>query len=114
MKTFILSLLSLFCFNFSLPAQSVNGIPLKEINEEYLQVTPKDIKATSRKVHLLIDFGQETKRLRDTELLLLDSSGNRMVFNSETEALNFLYKNGYELIESYRTQSFIMRKKKKE
>lgn len=113
MKTTILFLLAFFCINLSLTAQTVNGIPLKDIEEEYLQITPKDIKATSRKVQLLIDFGQETTRLRDTELLLLDSAGNKMVFNTEIEAVNFLYKNGYELIEAYRTESFMMRKRKK-
>jgi hypothetical protein len=113
MKTSILFFLAFFYINFSLQAQTVNGIPLKDIEEEYLQITPKDIKATSREVQLLIDFGQETKRLRDTEQLLLDSAGNKMVFNSEIEALNFLYKNGYELIEVYRTDSFMMRKRKK-
>ena len=113
MKTSILFFLAFFYINFSLQAQTVNGIPLKDIEEEYLQIIPKDIKATSREVQLLIDFGQETKRLRDTEQLLLDSAGNKMVFNSEIEALNFLYKNGYELIEVYRTDSFMMRKRKK-
>ena len=114
MKTIILFLFSFFFIHFSLTAQTVNGIPLKDIEEEYLQITPKDIKATNRKVQLLIDFGQETRRLRETEQLLMDGAGNKMVFNSEIEALNFLYTNGYELIEAYKTQSFIMRKKKKD
>lgn len=101
MKKTILFLIIFFSVNFSLSAQTVNGIPLKDLNVEYLQLTPRSAKAISRKIQALIDFGQEARALSNLEQLLLDSTGKKMEFNSDIDALNFMYKNGYELVQQY-------------
>lgn len=122
MKTTILSILIIFCVNFSARAQTVNGIPLNNLEEEYLKITPRGVKLASHKIQLLIDFGQEARYLSNMEQLLLDSTGNKMEFNSHIDALNFMYKNGYELVQQYglleangvESVSYFMRKRKKD
>lgn len=101
MKTTILLLIAFYFNNFSLQAQTVNGIPLKDIKVEYLKWYTKGAGAGSRKIQVLIDFGQATRILSNMEQLLLDSSGKKMEFNSDIEVLNFMYENGYELLQPY-------------
>lgn len=120
MKTSLLSLLFLFCINFSVKAQTVNGVPLNSLQEEYVKITPRGARIGSRKIQLLIDFGQEARPLSNMEQLLLDSSGKKMEFNSPIHALNFMYKNGYELVQHYglletngiESESYFLRKRK--
>lgn len=122
MKTSILFLLVIFNISFSIQAQTVNGIPLKDLEEEYLKLTPRGAKIGSRKIQLLIDFGQEAQFMSNMEQLLLDSTGKKMEFNSQIGALNFMYKNGYELVQQYglleadglESVSYFMRKRKKD
>lgn len=122
MKITILFLITFFSINSSLKAQTINGIPLNNLEEEYLMLTPRGAKIGSRKIQLLIDFGQETRPLSNMEQLLLDSTGKKMEFNSDIHALNFMYKNGYELIQQYglletngiESVSYFMRKRKKD
>ena len=122
MKSSILFLLVIFGVNFSARAQTINGIPLKNLEEEYLKITPRGVKLASHKIQVLIDFGQEARYLSNMEQLLLDSTGKKMEFNSHIGALNFMYKNGYELVQQYglldanglESVSYFMRKRKKE
>ena len=122
MKTSILFLLVIFSINFCAKAQTINGIPLKNLEAEYLKLTPKGPKIGSRKIQLLIDFGQETRAMSNMEQLLLDSTGNKMEFNSQIGALNFMYENGYELVQQYglleanglESVSYFMQRRKKD
>ncbi len=47
-------------------------------------------------VEVRMDYGQEQRRLRDTELR--DENGNIMTFNSEAASLNYLNSRGWELV----------------
>jgi hypothetical protein len=81
-------------------SQTVNGVPIKDIDAEYVQImgTPVLLK---NKLRILIDFGQYSKSLSTKEQVIIDSDGKRMQFNSMIEALNFMNANGYEFLQAY-------------
>ena len=114
MKAALIGLLLLFYGNFSLKAQTVNGVAFKNFNVEYIQISGRFSVFNGPKINMLINYGQPIKALGNAETLLLDSSGKKMEFNSMIDALNFMSDNGYELAHPYGTEnnSFLMRKKK--
>lgn len=82
-------------------AQTVNDVPIKNIDVQYV-----DIVGTSRilstKLTVDIDFGQENKLFssnKDTRIK--DADGKNLIFNSMVDALNFMTKNGYEFVQAY-------------
>lgn len=100
-------------------AQTVNIIPISQIETEYIQIIATT-KLLSTKVTVDIDFGQRNKAfaLKDTEI----RDGNNQVvnFNSIIDALNFMSANGYEFVQAYTVNIsntvvyyYVMRKKKK-
>lgn len=114
MKATVLYLSLLFCGNFSLKAQTVNGVAIKNFNVEYIQISGRFPVFNGPEINMLINYGQPLKALGNAETLLLDSSGKKMEFNSMIDALNFMSDNGYELTHPYGTEnnSFLMRRKK--
>lgn len=48
---------------------------------------------------VIIDFGQETKALKNN--WLTDTQGRRINFNSTVEALNFMLRQGWEFVQAY-------------
>ncbi|HPX77014.1 MAG TPA: hypothetical protein PLW77_10560 [Bacteroidales bacterium] len=100
-------------------SQTVNDIPLKDIDVEYVQIVGTS-KFMSTKVVVYIDFGQSTKLFSGgKETVLKDENGKVMDFNSIIDALNFMAKNGYEFVDAYAivlnnqyTYYYILRKKK--
>lgn len=48
---------------------------------------------------VLFDFGQETTALRYN--YLTDADGNRLLFNSGVEALNYMVGRGWEFVQAY-------------
>lgn len=97
-----LFLLFVTCSLFStLRSQTVNNIPLREIQAEYVEMTVIP-KAFSSKKNILIDYGQVTGfSLAPKEAALRDSDGKYIDFASPMEALNFIAKNGFELITAF-------------
>ena len=83
-------------------SQTVNDIPLKDINVEYVQIVGTS-KPFSNKLTIEIDFGQDVKywQVGKSELQLKDKNGKKIEFNSMIDALNFMSKNGYEFVDSY-------------
>ncbi len=94
---FIFSLVLLATFS---KAQTVNGIPLKDINTEYIEIVGTG-KLLSTKLTIEIDFGQVDKLFETNDTQLKDSAGKRIVFNSMIDALNFMSNNGYEFVQAY-------------
>ena len=95
--------LVLFCFILFINgySQTVNDIPLKNINVEYVQIVGTS-KMFSNKLLIEIDFGQENKFFSsDKDTRIKDSSGKYMIFNSMIDALNFMCANGYEFVQAY-------------
>ncbi|MBL7830145.1 MAG: hypothetical protein JNK41_03895, partial [Saprospiraceae bacterium] len=95
-------LLALMIFGLSyLHAQSINDIPLAEINVEYIQIVGTS-KLFSNKLTIQIDFGQENKFWTGQgDNRIKDVNGKVINFNTMIDALNFLSENGYEFINAY-------------
>ena len=90
-----------FIFSFIAHAQTVNEIPLKDIDVEYVQIVGRS-KLLSTKLTIEIDFGQKTKFFSSgKETIVKDDNGEKMIFNSMIDALNFMTKNGFEFVNAY-------------
>ena len=98
-KTLLILLISLLISSFGF-SQTVNGVPLKDINAEYVQIMGAPV-LLKNKLRILIDFGQFSRSLSTKDQVIVDSEGKRMQFNSMIEALNFMSANGYEFVQAY-------------
>lgn len=118
MKPLTLSLLTcLAIFPLLNFGQTVNNIPLKEINVDYIQIVGTS-KLLSTKVTIEIDFGQRNKMFNFNDTSLKDENGKPVELNSMIDALNFMCKNGYEFVQAYaitvgsqNVYHYLMRKK---
>jgi hypothetical protein len=82
-------------------AQTVNDVPIKDIDVEYVQIVGTS-RLLSNKVTIEIDFGQENKLFSsDKDTRIKDANGKNMIFNSMVDALNFMTKNGYGFVQAY-------------
>lgn len=82
-------------------SQTVNDVPLKEIDVEYVEIVGT-ARVLSSKLTIEIDFGQENKLFSsDKDTRIRDENGKNMIFNSMIDALNFMTKNGYEFVQAY-------------
>ena len=98
MKKLLLILLCLPMMGFG---QTVNDIPIKDIDVKYVQIVGTS-KLISTKLNIRIDFGQETKFWSGgIETFVKDANGKGLDFNSMIDALNFMYANGYEFETAY-------------
>ncbi|MFP3594239.1 hypothetical protein [Chryseobacterium sp. SIMBA_038] len=99
-KLLILSLISFSAFAF---AQTVNDVPLKDIDVDYVQIIGTG-RSLSTKVNVEIDFGQETKSISfKNGTSIKDEKGRNIKFNSMMDALNFMSANGYAFQFAYTT-----------
>lgn len=97
-KLFILSLIALSAVSF---AQTVNDVPLKDIDVDYIQIIGTS-RSLSTKVNVEIDFGQETKSISfKNGTNIKDERGRNVKFNSMMDALNFMSANGYSFQFAY-------------
>ena len=100
MKKLLLTAFILMC-TFTIKAQTVNDIPLKDIDVEYVQIVGTS-KLLSTKLTIEIDFGQRTKFFSTgKETIVKDEVGRDVDFNSMIDALNFMAANGYEFVNAY-------------
>jgi len=118
MKKLLSSFAFIFLFQCRSFAQTINDIPLKDVDVEYIEIVGST-KAFSTKLNIELDFGQENKFWSNKEYQLKNAEGKKIEFNSMIDALNFMAKNGYELIMPYivtvSNQSvyhYLLRKKK--
>jgi hypothetical protein len=95
-----LLIFALIAFVLFTKGQTVNDVPLKDINTEYIQIVGTS-KLLSTKLTIEIDFGQENKIFNGNDTQLKDIDGKRIVFNSMIDALNFMSANGYEFVQAY-------------
>jgi hypothetical protein len=79
--------------------QTINGMPLKDLDVQYLQILGTS-KMMSSKLTITIDIGQKTKFFSSNSdaTLLKDENGEGVVFNSMIDALNFMSSHGYEFV----------------
>ena len=100
MKKIIL-LLSVILTHAALKAQTVNDVPIKDIDVDYMQIIGT-AKLFSTKLTIKIDFGQRTTLFASgKETIVKDENGKVMDFNSMIDALNFMSKNGFEFVNAY-------------
>lgn len=99
-------------------SQTVNDIPIKDIDVEYIQIVGTG-KLLSNKVTIEIDFGQENKVFSSKDTQVKDENGKLVVFNSMIDALNFMSKHGYDFLSAYaltisntNVYHFLLRKRK--
>lgn len=92
-------------FTPCLIAQTINGVAIKDIDIEYIEIIGEPI-AFSTKRSIQIDFGQENKIFNRKDTHIFDANGNEIVFNSMIDALNFMSKNGYEYLDTYVVSTF--------
>ncbi|MEO7978980.1 hypothetical protein [Flavobacterium sp.] len=97
MKKLLLSLTLLF--SFASFGQTINGIPIKDLDVQYLQIIGTS-KMLSSKLTIAIDIGQRTKLFSSNTdaTLLKDENGEGIIFNSMIDALNFMSANGYNFV----------------
>jgi hypothetical protein len=96
-------------------SQTVNGIPLKELNVEYVQIVGTRVGFSATKVSIQLDFGQKQSVWTGDDTKLLDATGKSVKLNSMIDALNFMNSNGYEFITAYVTQNvyhYLLKKNK--
>ncbi len=118
MLKILFSLFLSVAFYFNVAAQTVNGVPLKDLKTEYIQIVGTS-KLLSNKLTIEIDFGQENKLFKTSDTQLINADGSRVLLNSMVDALNFMHSNGYEFITAYtitignqNVYHFLMRKRK--
>ena len=91
----------LVCFILAARSQTVNDIPLKDIDVNYVEIVGTS-RVLSSKLTVEIDFGQENKLFSsDKDTRIKDANGKNMIFNSMIDALNFMTTNGYEFVQAY-------------
>ena len=96
----LISFIAINLVSLSLLAQTVNDIPIKDIDVEYIQIVGA-AKFFSTKVVVGIDFGQRTKYFKMGNTIVKDEYGKPVEFNSMIDALNFMTKNGFEFVTAY-------------
>lgn len=102
MKQLFLIAFTLFGFSLS-QAQSVNDVPVSEIDSKFLLITGTQ-KLLSNKVVIGLDFGQKVKLLGGVkQYMIKDSEGKNVDFNSMVDALNFFSSNGYKFEQAFVT-----------
>ena len=101
MKKLLSTLVAFVSFLLVARSQTVNDIPLKDIDVEYVEIVGTS-RVLSSKLTVEIDFGQENKLFSsDKDTRIKDVNGKNMIFNSMIDALNFMTKNGYEFVQAY-------------
>ena len=94
---FSILLLSTICVK----SQTVNDIPIEEIDVEFIQIVGTS-RMMSNKVNIQIDFGQNTKFFNcGKEEQVKGKDGKLVKFNSMIDALNFMKSNGYGFVQAY-------------
>ena len=81
-------------------AQNINGIPITEVQSPYIEITIDEC-IDWRNINILVDYGQQRKRISRRELRLLNDSGKPYDFYSVANMLNFFDEYGYEFIQYY-------------
>lgn len=89
-----------FAAVFHAHAQTVNDIPIQDIDAEYVQIVGRSTFLNSR-ISINIDFGQRNKAFNVKDTQIRDKKGKLAKFNSMIDALNFMSANGYEYVDSY-------------
>jgi len=116
-KNLYLALFFLFVSYFSY-SQTINDIPFANIDCEYVKLFCNDEWGNANR-YIIFDFGRENDVLNKKKQEIKNEKGEVIKLLSMIDALNFMSKQGYELLDSYIVTSgnfqqthYILRKKK--
>lgn len=120
MRKIFTFLIIAFSISHSTFCQTVNDVPIRDIDAEYIEIKGAPGEAFGRNIRVLIDFGQARRRISLKDQIIRDVDGKKMNFNSMIDALNFMSSNGYEFVQAYGVSIsnkeiehyYLMRKKK--
>ena len=95
---------TVFCLFAILPifSQTVNDVPIKDIDIKYIEIVGSP-RSMSSKMNIEIEFGQKGNLIGSQNTKIKDENGERVLFNSMIDALNFMDENGYKYLDSYVT-----------
>ncbi|MCZ2100189.1 MAG: hypothetical protein LC107_01465 [Chitinophagales bacterium] len=108
--------LMLFPFFIGNVMGQISEVNLKDLDVEYVEViTSRGF--LKKKMTMKLDYGQENKGNADG--YVIGKNKEILEFNSEIDALNFMYSHGYELVAAFpditkgdSSARYIMRKRK--
>lgn len=98
MKNIILTIGVMAFLYGPIAAQTINDIPISEINENYIQIVGFQ-KMMSAKLTISVDLGQARGFGNDNRIK--DENGRPLIFESMVDALNFFSKYNYNFVDSY-------------
>jgi len=94
-------LLILFAFlSIGLSAQTVNDVPMDEINTPFIRIVGTQ-KLLSTKVMIDIEFGQHNKVFSAKDTQIRDAANKPVTFNSMIDAMNYMIGFGYRFEQAY-------------
>lgn len=100
MKRTILLAIMFACFVMDKAlAQTVNGVKLSDLKEDYLEVSAFE-RAFSEKQFIFLEYGQRVRNNFDAGTVM-DDNGRPMPFNSLIDFVNQMKEYGYEVSEVY-------------
>tara|TARA_R110002020_G_scaffold475597_2_gene711171 strand:+ start:847 stop:1224 length:378 start_codon:yes stop_codon:yes gene_type:complete len=92
--------------SFATQAQKVNGINLKEIPAEFVEVVSTSKMFKPFQVRVYLDYGQISKSSGALQKgTIMDSNNEAMTFNGVMGVLNFMQSNGFEYVNQYLVSS---------
>lgn len=106
----------LFVSTFSYAQVFVNKIDINNRYLQYVEVWEKPI-SDAGKYFAMVDYGQMNDSKGDKAgdaLILTNAKGKKMEFNGIVDALNYMYRNGWEVLQPKNIdgyESFIMKRR---
>ena len=102
MKHFVLLLALVACFVISdVKAQTINGVKLSDLKEEYLEISEYR-KFLGEKIFVSVDYGQEKgARSNVRELVVKGDDGDYLAYSSVMSFINKMKAHGYKLFKVY-------------
>lgn len=98
-RTFLLAAM-LACFAYAkVSAQTINGIKLSDLKEEYLEVSAFE-RTFSTKQFIFLEYGQNVRDNFDAGIVR-DDKGKPLPFNSLLDFVNQMKKYDYEVSEVF-------------
>jgi len=89
-----------FLTGLSAMAQTVNDKPIKALHSNFALITSAGTNNGNNDI--IINFGREDNNIPPaTDAVIEDNKGNKIVFHSMNEALQFMEENGYKQIDNF-------------
>ena len=111
----VFTILLVFASSFCMAQVFVNKVDINTFDYQYIEVWEHYNKRNG-KFYAKIDYGQDNQTLEESEhLKMTNATGVVMEFNSVVSILNYLYRNGWKVLETKDTKgytSYLMERRK--